>query len=144
LNIKTNLKIKIKTFDPYVKKIDLWSYWAYARTVPWSWGLGRCRAIPPYLVVKAWSHHLAYASTVPWPQQAIPMAKTWAQSTVDCDLAAGGQHCGQAVGTPTAWPQGWPPVASSQSNNKILAVGGQPCGQAVGNLNDFMYLIRIK
>ena len=36
--------------------------------------------------------------------------------STDCELAVGGQPCGQAVCMPTAWPQGWPPAANSQSN----------------------------
>jgi len=31
--------------------------------------------------------------------------------TLECDLATGGQPCGQVVGTPTAWPQGYAPAA---------------------------------
>ena len=37
-----------------------------------------------------------------------------------CEGAAGAQPCGQDVGVPTAWPQGWAPAAPSQSKNTTI------------------------
>jgi hypothetical protein len=92
---------------------------------------------------------------------AKPLACPWLghrvvppQPSRDCDLAARGQPCGQAIGMPTAWPTvTWPwganPVAkplacpwlghrarppwpSHNPRDCDLAAGGQPCGQVVG------------